>query len=185
MAGPNVEVPFVPPLLTAEEWAAKQAAEQVEANAALVRNPFEVKDSEYESEILTPDEVANIRDEVARFDDGPEPGVDEPIDYELADVATALVATSDTLDEMFKAMLLAARQNADDATKLLAPSIGREYTRMTLIMESLRVMLADEDTADTLGPVAVGIIDHITSEVQAWLDGTRVPFGTDHLPPAE
>lgn len=181
MTSPPFDLSQVPRFLTPAELAAKEAAEAEAQQALQVAQTLQPPADEGTAESVSLDELAANTPDINRGDEGDEPGLDEPIDLELTDAAVQLIATSDTVDELFKAMLLAARQHADNATEHLTPSLGREYTRLTLAMESLRLMLADEDTADTLGPVAVGIIDHVTSEVQAWLDGSRAPYDGSQL----
>lgn len=183
MTFPQVVIPDVPPLLSPEEFALKQAAEQTATNPPVPvgLDPFELQ---------APDAVATIEavtgddaEPVERDDDGPVPGLpDVPPELQGLDAA-GLVQASDTIGELLAAMLLAAKLNADTALADQIESLGKSMAHMVSALESVRLMIGDTDTADTLGPVAVTVVDYLTAEILAWLTGSRPATGTEHALP--
>lgn len=180
MALDPVVIPDVPPLLSPEEYAAKLAADEAAANppAPVETEPTEADDDSGDFAII--EGRADLHDPVERHDDGPVPGLpDVPAELMGLDAA-GLVQASDVVGEMVAAMLLSAKINADTALEGQIESLGKSMASMVSALESVRLMLADDDTADTLGPVAVTCVDYLTAEILAWLTGSRPATGTEH-----
>jgi len=173
-----------PPLLSPAEFLArKQAAEDAERSARGERTHAEAVANAKHALAGSPRDQSAADPEV---ETAPEAAGDlPPVPIELAGLdAQGLVAASDTVGELVAAMLLAARNHADDTLDTVLPSLSRELAMITLALESLRTMLEDTDTSDTLGPVAVTTLDYVSAEMLAWITGTRPATGTEHPLPA-